>query len=111
MLKYFKFECEIVCHLNISIITAAFNRERQDYLSKLDDCSVSRKDYYKLRWEISQRDMEVAELQKALSDAHIYLYDEREHVVRLHAENDELKGLGEWPMFRFNIFVKFISHQ
>jgi hypothetical protein len=31
------------------------------------------------------------ELQKALSDMQIYLFQEREHVLRLYAENDRLK--------------------
>ncbi len=71
---------------------ALFNQERHEYAQKLEDCAVSREEYYKLRWELNQRDTEIAELQKALSDAHVYLYDEREHVLQLQAECDELKG-------------------
>ncbi len=33
----------------------------------------------------------MAELQKALSDANVFLYDEREQVLRLQAEADGLK--------------------
>ena len=33
----------------------------------------------------------IAELQKALSDMQVYLFQEREHVLRLYAENDRLK--------------------
>ena len=71
---------------------ALFSQERHEYAQKLEDCAVSREEYYKLRWELNQRDTEIAELQKALSDAHVYLYDEREHVLQLQAECDELKG-------------------
>lgn len=70
-----------------------FNQERKEYGQKLEDCAISREEYYKLRWELNQRDTEIAELQKALSDAHVYLYDEREHVLQLQAECDELKGV------------------
>ncbi len=38
-----------------------------------------------------QREEEIAELQKALSDMQVYLFQERENVLRLFAENDRLK--------------------
>jgi hypothetical protein len=31
-------------------------------------------------------------MKRALSDAHVYLFDEREMVLKLSAENDELKS-------------------
>ena len=34
---------------------------------------------------------EITDLQKALSDAHVYLWEEREKGQKLQAENDELK--------------------
>jgi len=37
------------------------------------------------------RHEEIAELQRALSDANVYLFDEREQVLKLQAENDQLK--------------------
>lgn len=46
---------------------------------------------HKLHWEIRQREEEISELQKALSDMQVYLFQEREHVLRLYAENDRLK--------------------
>jgi len=46
---------------------------------------------HKLQWEQRQREDEIAELQKALSDMQVYLFQEREHVLRLYAENDRLK--------------------
>ena len=36
---------------------------------------------------------EISDLQKALNDAQTYLFDERQHVLRLYAENDELKSM------------------
>ncbi|KAI6645888.1 Coiled-coil domain-containing protein 77-like [Oopsacas minuta] len=41
--------------------------------------------------EVKRREEEIAELQKALSDVQLYLFQEREHVLRLYAENDHLK--------------------
>ncbi len=46
---------------------------------------------HKMQWEQRQREEEIAELQKALSDMQVYLFQEREHVLRLYAENDRLK--------------------
>ena len=45
----------------------------------------------KLQWQLRQREDEISELQKALSDMQVYLFQEREHVLRLYAENDRLK--------------------
>lgn len=44
-----------------------------------------------MQWEQRQREEEIAELQKALSDMQVYLFQERENVLRLFAENDRLK--------------------
>ena len=41
--------------------------------------------------EVKRREEEISELQKALSDVQLYLFQEREHVLRLYAENDRLK--------------------
>lgn len=46
---------------------------------------------HKMQWELRQREEEIAELQKALSDMQVYLFQEREQVLRLYAENDRLK--------------------
>lgn len=46
---------------------------------------------YKHMWEMQRKDEQIADLQRALSDAHVYLYDERQQVLALSAENDELK--------------------
>ena len=38
-----------------------------------------------------QKDDEIAELQKAISDMQVFLFQEREQVLKLYAENDRLK--------------------
>lgn len=48
-------------------------------------------DQHKLQWELRQREGEIAELQNALSDMQVYLFQEREQSLRLYAENDRLK--------------------
>jgi len=61
---------------------------------------------HKMQWEVRQREDEVAELQKALSDMQVYLFQEREHVLRLYAENDRLKVGCLLFVGRYN-FVKY----
>lgn len=46
---------------------------------------------HKLQWDLRQREGEIVELQTALSDMQVYLFQEREQSLRLYAENDRLK--------------------
>lgn len=52
---------------------------------------IGAQDIHKLRWELKNRSEEVEVLQKALQDAKLYLYDEREQVIKLTHENENLK--------------------
>jgi len=52
---------------------------------------VAYEEQHTMQWELRQREEEICELQKALSDMQVYLFQEREHVLRLYAENDRLK--------------------
>lgn len=70
---------------------AQFEKEREELLLKLDACSVSFQEAHRTSWEMKKKEEEVKELQKALSDAHTYVFDERERFLKLQAENDELK--------------------
>ncbi|KAL0612399.1 hypothetical protein AAY473_019031 [Plecturocebus cupreus] len=46
---------------------------------------------HKLECDLQQREEEIAELQKALSDMQVCIFQEREHVLRLYSENDRLR--------------------
>lgn len=46
---------------------------------------------HRLRWEVKARNEEVSELQKALQDAQLYLFDEREQVLKLNTEVQNLR--------------------
>ncbi|EGD80522.1 hypothetical protein PTSG_01113 [Salpingoeca rosetta] len=70
---------------------AEFDAEHSSMLGKLDKYKQACSDKNKLQWEMAQREQEIVELQKALSDMQVYLFQEREHVLRLYAENDRLK--------------------
>ncbi len=62
-------------------------------MKRLQWMECNKEEHYRLKLDISRRDDHIAELQKALSDAHVYLYDEREQVLKLTALNDQLKSM------------------
>ncbi|XP_067091298.1 coiled-coil domain-containing protein 77 [Osmerus mordax] len=70
---------------------AQFDGEHEDLLQMLEKYRATTDDQHKLQWEVRQREGEIAELQKALSDMQVYLFQEREQALRLYAENDRLK--------------------
>ncbi|KFP76269.1 Coiled-coil domain-containing protein 77, partial [Apaloderma vittatum] len=70
---------------------ADFDEEHEDLLKRLERYKESYDEQHKLQWEVRQREEEIGELQKALSDMQVYLFQEREHVLRLYSENDRLK--------------------
>jgi coiled-coil domain-containing protein 77 len=68
-----------------------FEREREELIARLDAIGIRRAEQHQSEWELKKRTEEVAELQKALSDAHAYLFEERDRLLAMQAENDELK--------------------
>lgn len=69
---------------------AEFDAEHEEMVRRLDTYRCTYEEQHKSQWTIRQREQEIAELQKALSDMQVYLFQEREQVLRLHAENDRL---------------------
>lgn len=70
---------------------ASSEAEIAQLLDRVDEISESHSTLHKARWEVHKRMDEISDLQKALSDAHVYLWDEKERSLRLQAEIDELK--------------------
>ncbi|XP_058047609.1 coiled-coil domain-containing protein 77 [Ahaetulla prasina] len=70
---------------------AEFDEEHEGLVKRLETYKASYDEQHKLQWEVRQREEEIAELQKALSDVQMFLFQEREHVLRLYSENDRLK--------------------
>ena len=70
---------------------AEFDSEHEEMVRRLDAYRCTYEEHHKSQWTIRQREQEIAELQKALSDMQVYLFQEREQVLRLHAENDRLR--------------------
>lgn len=68
-----------------------FDVERQDLLDRISCCQASAAESHSLRCEVQKRSEEVRELQQALSTAHMHLFEERDRLLQLQAENDELR--------------------
>ncbi|KIZ06949.1 Coiled-coil domain-containing protein 77 [Monoraphidium neglectum] len=68
-----------------------FEAERDELLRAVARCAVQSEDLHRLEWENRKRADEVRELQQALSDAQQFLFEERQRLLALQAENDELK--------------------
>jgi len=71
----------------------AFEVEREEYATRVDSLAGSRKQFHQLKWELHKRTDQVRDLQKSLSDAHTFLYAERDQVLKLYAEIDGLKSM------------------
>ncbi|NXU12105.1 CCD77 protein, partial [Pardalotus punctatus] len=70
---------------------AAFDEEYEELVKRLEKYKQTYDEQHQLQWEIRRLEEETAELQKALSDMQVYLFQEREQVLRLYSENDRLK--------------------
>lgn len=68
-----------------------YDLEREELIKRLDKFKQTLDDQHKLQWELRQKDDEIAELQKAISDMQVFLFQEREQVLKLYSENDRLK--------------------
>lgn len=68
-----------------------FDKERQEWLEKLEVLRYSQEEKHKSEWELQKRNKEIAELQKSLSELKLSLFDERQHILKLKKENDLLK--------------------
>lgn len=67
------------------------DEENEDLLKKLEFYKEACEGQHRLEWDLQQKDEEIAELQKALSDMQVCLFQEREHVLHLYSENDRLR--------------------
>ncbi|XP_060932760.1 coiled-coil domain-containing protein 77 [Limanda limanda] len=70
---------------------AQFDTEHEELLQLMEKYRGITEDQHKIQQEVRQRDGEIAELQNALSDMQVCLFQEREQSLRLYAENDRLK--------------------
>lgn len=68
-----------------------YENKHEILVKRLAQYKQSYEENHQLEWEIRQREDEIAELQKALSDMQVFLFKEREQVLNLYKENDGFK--------------------
>lgn len=79
-----------------------FNSEREDYESRLKCLADTAHDFTNSLITIEEKNKEINRLQNALSDAHIYLYEERQKLLYLRDENKELTSINKDLEIRLN---------
>jgi len=70
---------------------AEFDDEHEEMIQRMNKYKISHEDQQKMELELAQREQEIVDLQKAISDLQVCVLQEREQVLRLYAENDRLK--------------------
>ncbi|TPX51280.1 hypothetical protein SeMB42_g00278 [Synchytrium endobioticum] len=65
--------------------------EFQDAVARVDSIKISHEEHHRLEWELRKREDEITRLQRSLSDAQQALFDERRQLLKVMAENDDLK--------------------
>ncbi|NXE42720.1 CCD77 protein, partial [Ptilorrhoa leucosticta] len=70
---------------------ADFDEEHEELVKRLEKYKQTYDEQHQLQWEVRHLEEETAELQKALSDMQVFLFQEKEQVLRLYSENDRLK--------------------
>ncbi|NXS78062.1 CCD77 protein, partial [Erpornis zantholeuca] len=70
---------------------AVFDEEHDELVKRLEKYKQTYDEQHQLQWEVRHLEEEIVELQKALSDMQVYLFQEKEQVLRLYSENDRLK--------------------
>ena len=72
----------------------------EDAINQIATLKLPHEDVHKTAWESHKRAREITELQAALSDAQLAVFEERKEVLRLKAENDELRGEYHSPFLK-----------
>lgn len=60
-----------------------FDRERTEWLAKIEEIRISYEEKHRLEWEGLKRKEEITELQRTLSESKMMLFEERQLNLRL----------------------------
>jgi DNA repair exonuclease SbcCD ATPase subunit len=66
--------------------------ERLNWLEQVELAKLSQEDFQKNELELERQIQEIAELQKTISDSHMVLFEEKELVIKLRREAEELRA-------------------
>ena len=80
----FIYETNLICLENSE-------KERVEWLEKLEGLRIAQEEHHKLEWEGRRRTDEIYELQNALSETNISLNHERKQTINLSGELEAVK--------------------
>lgn len=70
---------------------AEFDDEHDEMAKRMEKFKGACEEQHRMECELTHREQEISDLQKAISDLQVCVLQEREQVLRLYAENDRLK--------------------
>ena len=80
----------------------AYESERVEWLAEIENLSSKLDDTQRKEQEILIRKKEIAELQKAISDSHLAIYEEKNTVNGLRLQYEDLLKIEKTDMRRIN---------
>lgn len=94
----------ILLFLLLNLLIAELEKEREDLVKKVADIQLEYQKFHDQEWELRRREDEIDSLKKALADAQLHIFDEREHSMHLQHQNDALKSkwMTSFDKFKFN---------
>jgi len=69
----------------------AFEKERIEWLERLETIRISQEDNHKLEWELKKRTEEVIDLQNSLKGQNLGIHEERKQIFSLTSELENAK--------------------
>ena len=84
---------------------ANFEKERQDWLRRFEMVRVKPEEQHRSEWELRQLKDSIAILQKDLSDNRLRLFEERQQILKLQAENEQLERRGQMEQKAADVLI------
>ena len=72
---------------------AHFEAERFEWMSRFEQLKLSQEEKHKQEWDIKRSKNEIADLQRALSEARVKLFEEKQTLMKVAAEKLQLEKI------------------
>lgn len=70
---------------------SAFEAERFEWMSRFEQLKLSQAEKHKKEWDLKRSKNEIADLQRALSDSRVKLFEEKQTLLKVTAEKNQLE--------------------
>ena len=72
---------------------AQFEAERFEWMARFEQLKLSQEEKHKQEWDIRRSKNEIADLQRALSEARVKLFEEKQTLMKVAAEKSQLEKI------------------